>query len=42
MGIGPDENWYLVDIDGLDQLGWIREDLTVLVGSLDNVKRNYC
>ena len=38
MGIGPDENWYLVDIDGLDQLGWIREDLTVLVGSLDNVK----
>ena len=39
MGIGPDENWYLVDIDGLDQLGWIREDLTVLVGSLDNVKR---
>ena len=39
MGISPDENWYLVDIDGLDQLGWIREDLTVLVGSLDNVKR---
>ena len=39
MGIGPDENWYLVDIDGLDQLGWIREDLTVLVGSLDDVKR---
>ena len=39
MGIGPDENWYLVDIDGLDQLGWIREDFTVLVGSLDNVKR---
>ena len=38
MGVGPDENWYLVDIDGLDQLGWIREDLTVLVGSLDNVK----
>ena len=38
MGISPDENWYLVDIDGLDQLGWIREDLTVLVGSLDNVK----
>ena len=39
MGVGPNENWYLVDIDGLDQLGWIREDLTVLVGSLDNVKR---
>ena len=39
MGISPDENWYLVDIDGLDQLGWIREHLTVLVGSLDNVKR---
>ena len=38
MGIGPDENWYLVDIDGLEQLGWIREDLTVLVGSLENVK----
>ena len=39
MGVGPNENWYLVDIDGLDQLGWLREDLTVLVGSLDNVKR---
>ena len=38
-GLSPDENWYLVEIDGLDQLGWIREDLTVLVGTLDNVKR---
>ena len=38
-GLSPDENWYLVDIDGLDQLGWIREDLTVLVGTLDDVKR---
>lgn len=38
MGVGPNENWYLVEIDGLDQLGWISEHLTVLVGSLDNVK----
>ena len=26
-------------MDGLDKLGWIFEDLTVLVGSLDGVKR---
>ena len=39
MGISPDENWYLVEIDGLDQLGWISENLTVLVGSLDDVKQ---
>ncbi|MCY4118884.1 MAG: putative Ig domain-containing protein [Caldilineaceae bacterium] len=39
LGIDPTEAWYLVEIDGLDQLGWIFEDLTVLVGSLNNVKR---
>ena len=39
VGLSPDENWYLVEIDGLSQLGWIREDLTVLVGNLNNVKR---
>ena len=38
-GLSPDEDWYLVEIDGLDQLGWIREDLTVLVGTLEDVKR---
>ena len=39
IGLSPDENWYLVEIDGLSQLGWIREDLTVLVGTLNQVKR---
>ncbi len=39
FGLSPDEAWYLVEIDGLSQLGWIREDLTVLVGNLDIVKR---
>ena len=39
IGLSPDENWYLVEIEGLSQLGWIREDLTVLVGMLHNVKR---
>ena len=39
LGLSPDENWYLVEISGLSQLGWIREDLTVLVGNLNNVKR---
>jgi len=39
LGLSPDENWYLVEIDGLSQLGWIREDLTVLVGNLNSVKR---
>ena len=38
-GVDPDERWYLVEVDGLDQLGWIFEDLTVLVGSLDGAKR---
>ena len=39
LGLDPTEAWYLVEIDGIDQLGWIFEDLTVLVGSLNNVKR---
>ena len=39
IGLSPDANWYLVEIDGMSQLGWIREDLTVLVGNLHNVKR---
>ena len=39
VGLSPDENWYLVEISGLSQLGWIREDLTVLVGNLNGVKR---
>ena len=39
IGLSPDENWYLVEIDGMSQLGWIREDLTVLVGNLQDVKR---
>ena len=33
FGLSPDEDWYLVEIDGLSQLGWIREELTVLVGN---------
>ncbi len=39
MGLSPDENWYLVKINGMSQLGWIREDLTVLVGNLQKLKR---
>ncbi|MCY4081285.1 MAG: putative Ig domain-containing protein [Caldilineaceae bacterium] len=39
LGLSPDENWYLVEIEGLSQLGWIREDLTVLVGNSNSVKR---
>ena len=38
-GIDPDEDWYLVEVDGLDKLGWVFENLTVLVGTLDGVKR---
>ncbi len=38
-GVDPDEDWYLIEVDGLDQLGWISENLTVLVGDLDGVKR---
>ena len=39
FGLSPDEDWYLVEIDGLSQLGWIREELTVLVGNSNSVKR---
>ena len=39
LGPSPDEDWYLVEIEGLSQLGWIREDLTVLVGNSNSVKR---
>ena len=38
-GVDPDEDWYLIEVDGLDQLGWISENLTVLVGDLDGAKR---
>lgn len=39
VGIDPDEDWYLIEVDGLEQLGWLLEDVTVLVGSLDGVQR---
>ena len=41
LGIDPAHEWYLVEIDGLDQLGWIFEDLTVLVGSLNRCEARY-
>lgn len=39
FGIDPTEDWYLVEVDGVEDQLWIYRALTRLVGSLDRVKR---
>ncbi len=39
IGIDPTEDWYLVEVDGVEDQLWIYRALTRLVGSLDLVKR---
>ena len=39
VGIDPTEDWYLVEIDGVEDQLWIYRALTRLNGSLDLVKR---
>ena len=39
IGLGPQDEWYLVEIDGVDAPVWLYRDLTELVGSLDGVRR---
>ena len=39
IGIGPQDEWFLVELDGLDEPAWIYQDLTTVVGSLAGVRR---
>ncbi len=39
VGIDPDDDWYLVEIDGVAGQVWIYQGLTTLVGSLTGVKQ---
>ena len=39
VGIDPDDDWYLVEIDGVEGQVWIYQGLTTLVGSLAGVKQ---
>ena len=38
-GMGPNKEWFQVELDGLDTLAWLYRDLTSVVGSLVNVRR---
>ena len=39
LGLGPWDDWYLVEIDGIYGRVWICQDLTVLSGSLTGIAR---
>ena len=39
VGTDPNDDWYLVEIDGIDGQVWIYQNLTTLVGSLAGVKQ---
>ncbi len=39
VGVGPDNEWYQVEIDGVEGQVWIYQGLTTLVGSLAGVKQ---
>ncbi len=39
VGTDPDNDWYQVEIDGIEGQVWIYQDLTTLVGSLVGVKQ---
>ncbi len=38
-GIDPDDDWFQIELEGLDTLVWVYQDLTTVVGSLAGVKR---
>ena len=38
IGLGPRDDWYLVEIDGVYGPDWICQDLTVLLGTLTGVR----
>ena len=39
VGIDPDNEWYQVEIDGVEGQVWIYQGLTTLVGSLVGVRQ---
>ena len=39
LGIDPDDDWFQIELEGLDTLVWVYQDLTTVVGSLAGVKR---
>ena len=39
VGVGPDNEWYQVEIDGVEGQVWIYQGLTTLVGSLAGVRQ---
>ncbi|MCY3993018.1 MAG: SH3 domain-containing protein [Caldilineaceae bacterium] len=39
VGIDPNDDWYQVQIDGIEGQVWVYQDLTTLVGSLVGVKQ---
>ena len=38
LGIDPDDDWFQIELEGLDTLVWVYQDLTTVIGSLAGVK----
>ena len=38
LGIDPDNDWFQIELEGVDTLVWVYQDLTTVVGSLAGVK----
>ncbi len=38
FGIDPDDDWFQIELEGLDTLVWVHQDLTTVIGSLAGVK----
>ena len=38
FGIDPDDDWFQLELEGLDTLVWLYQDLTTVIGSLAGVK----
>ena len=38
FGIDPDDDWFQIELEGLDTLVWVYQDLTTVIGSLAGVK----
>ena len=38
LGIDPTDDWFQIELDGLNTLIWVYQDLTTVVGSLSGVK----
>ena len=38
FGIDPDDDWFQLELEGLDTLVWVYQDLTTVIGSLAGVK----